>query len=152
MTVDFLHQEPDRTVGNPFTAYVPREITQLSRMTDVYPKFFQKLPGYHDNRFSAPGTRLNHGGPIYSQCSWRSHPSIEDDQCTLYTRSFWKSNLESVGVDLLHQKLARTVWDPFTAYVLGKGTHVLTMTNLHPKFLEKLPGYGGSRPSAPGTC
>ena len=32
MRVDLLHQEPARTVGDPFTAYVPGEVTQVSRM------------------------------------------------------------------------------------------------------------------------
>ena len=42
--VDLLHQEPARTVGDPFTAYVPGEVTQVSRMTDVHPKFLDKSP------------------------------------------------------------------------------------------------------------
>ena len=28
-----MHQEPARTVGDPFTAYVPGEVTQVSGMT-----------------------------------------------------------------------------------------------------------------------
>ena len=33
VAVDLLHGEPARTVGNPSTAYVPDEVTQVSRMT-----------------------------------------------------------------------------------------------------------------------
>ena len=69
MGVDLLHQEPARTMGNPFSAYVPGEVTQVSRMTDLHPKFLDKLPGYRGSRLSAPGTRLNRGGPIYSHVS-----------------------------------------------------------------------------------
>ena len=42
--VDLLHQEPARTVGVPFTAYVPGEVTQVSRMIDVHPKILEKSP------------------------------------------------------------------------------------------------------------
>ena len=41
---DFLHQEPDSTVGDPFTAYIPGEVPQVSRMTDVQPKILEKSP------------------------------------------------------------------------------------------------------------
>ena len=37
--VDLSHKEPAKTVVYPFTAYVPREVTQVSRMTNVHPKF-----------------------------------------------------------------------------------------------------------------
>ena len=37
VVIDFLHQEPARTVGDPFTAYDSLEVTQVSRMTDVHP-------------------------------------------------------------------------------------------------------------------
>ena len=57
----------------------------------------------------------------------------------MYTLSFWKSHLSSVGVDLVHQEPARTVGDQFTAYVFGKVTQVSRMTDVHPKFLEKSP-------------
>ena len=43
--VDLLHQEPSRTVGDPFTAYVPGEVDQISRMTDVHDNFLEKSPG-----------------------------------------------------------------------------------------------------------
>ena len=43
VAVDFLHQEPARTVGDPFTAYVEK-VAQVSRMTDVHPKFLDKTP------------------------------------------------------------------------------------------------------------
>ena len=55
----------------------------------------------------------------------------------MYTLSFWKSHLGNVAVDFLHQKPARIVGDPFTAYVPGVVTQVSRMTNVHPKFLEK---------------
>ena len=45
-----------------------------------------------------------------------------------------------MGVDLFYQEPAKTVRDPFTAYVSGEVTQVSTMTNVHPKSLEKLPG------------
>ena len=45
MAVDFLHQEPARTVGDQFTAYVPGEVTQVSRMTDLHPKFLRSHLG-----------------------------------------------------------------------------------------------------------
>ena len=35
----------------------------------------------------------------------------------MYTLSSWRSHLGSVAVDLYHQKPARTVVDPFKAYV-----------------------------------
>ena len=38
VVVDLSHQESTGTVGDPFTAYVPGEVTQVSRMTDVPPK------------------------------------------------------------------------------------------------------------------
>ena len=50
--VDFLHQEPARTVGDPFTAYVPKAVTQKSRMTNVHLKFQEKSPGYRSSQFS----------------------------------------------------------------------------------------------------
>ena len=46
--VDLLHPEPPRTaktVGDPFTAYAPGEFTQVSRVTNVYAKFLENLPG-----------------------------------------------------------------------------------------------------------
>ena len=42
--VDLLHQEPANPVRDSFTAYVPGEVTQVSRMTDVHPKFLVKSP------------------------------------------------------------------------------------------------------------
>ena len=42
--VDLLHQEPARTVRYPFTAYVSGEVTQVSKMTDIQPKFLEKSP------------------------------------------------------------------------------------------------------------
>ena len=42
---DLLHQDLARTVESPFTGYVSREITQVSRMTNVHPKFVEKSPG-----------------------------------------------------------------------------------------------------------
>ena len=44
VAVDFLQQEPARTVGDPFTAYVKEEVLQVSRITDVHPKFLEKSP------------------------------------------------------------------------------------------------------------
>ena len=69
----------------------------------------------------------------------------------MYTLGSWKSNLGTVALDLLHQKPTRTMEDPFSAYVSGEVIQALWMTNVHPKFLEKSPGYRGSRLSAPGT-
>ena len=44
VAVDILHQESARTVGDTFVAYVNGEVTQVSRMTDVHPKFLEKSP------------------------------------------------------------------------------------------------------------
>ena len=44
VAVSFPHQEPARTVGDLFTDYVPEEITQVSRMTDLHPKILEKSP------------------------------------------------------------------------------------------------------------
>ena len=66
----------------------------------------------------------------------------------MYTLSSWRSHLGIVAVDLLHHEPARTVGDPLTAYISGKVTHVSRLTNVHPKFLEKSPGYRSFRPSA----
>ena len=57
----------------------------------------------------------------------------------MYTLSSWTSHLDSVEVDLPHQEPARTVWDPFTAYVLGEVTQVSRMTDVHPELLERAP-------------
>ena len=43
--VDLFHQEQDKTVGDPFTAYVSGDVTQVSRMTNKTPKSLEKLPG-----------------------------------------------------------------------------------------------------------
>ena len=40
--VYLLHQEPAGTVGETFTAYFPEEVTQVSAMTNVHPKFLEK--------------------------------------------------------------------------------------------------------------
>ena len=42
--VDFVHQEFARIVGDPFTAYVARKVTQVSGITDVNPKLLKKSP------------------------------------------------------------------------------------------------------------
>ena len=52
---------------------------------------------------------LLHQEPIYSLSSWRSHPGIEDDQCTL---SSWRSHLGIVALDLSHQEYPRAMSDP----------------------------------------
>ena len=44
VAVDLLHQESASIVADPFTAYVPGAVTQVSRMTDVHPKFLKKSP------------------------------------------------------------------------------------------------------------
>ena len=44
VAVDFLHQEPTRTMGDLFTDYVKEEVAQVSRMTDLHPKFLEKSP------------------------------------------------------------------------------------------------------------
>ena len=80
--VEFLNQETDTSVGDPITAYVPGEVTHVSWMTDVHPKFLEKSPVYRGSRLSAPGTRYNRGGHTYSPYSWSGHLGIEDDQCT----------------------------------------------------------------------
>ena len=82
MGVDFLHEEPDRTIGDLFTAYVNRKVTQVSSMTDIHPKILEKSPRYRGSRSFAPEKLLEPVGPIYSLCSWRSHPGIEDDEFT----------------------------------------------------------------------
>ena len=67
--VEFLHREPARTVGDSFTAFVSGEVIQVLRMPNVFPKFLKKSPWYRGSRPSAPGTRYNRGGPIYSLSS-----------------------------------------------------------------------------------
>ena len=42
---DFPYQEPAGTVDDSFTAYASREVTQVSRMTNVHPKILEKSPG-----------------------------------------------------------------------------------------------------------
>ena len=44
VAVDLQHQEPVRTDGDPFTAYVPGEVTHVSRMSDSHSKFLEKSP------------------------------------------------------------------------------------------------------------
>ena len=55
--VDFLHQEAARTEGDPFTAFVPGEVTQVSKMTNVHSKFLEKSPRKRGSRLFAPGIR-----------------------------------------------------------------------------------------------
>ena len=57
VAVGLLHQEPPRTVVNPFAVYVSGEVTQVSRMTNLHPKFLEKSRGYRGSRSFAPGTR-----------------------------------------------------------------------------------------------
>ena len=57
VAVDLLHQKPARTVKDIFTAYVSGEVTRVSRMTNVHPKFLEKSPEYRGSRLSAPKTR-----------------------------------------------------------------------------------------------
>ena len=59
----------------------------------------------------------------------------------MYTLSSWRSRLVRVVVDLLHLEPARIVEDPFRAYVSGEVTQVSKITDVHPKFLQKSPGY-----------
>ena len=40
-----MHQDPARTVGDPYKAYVPGEVTQVSRITNVHPYFLQSQLG-----------------------------------------------------------------------------------------------------------
>ena len=54
MAVDLLHQGLARIVGDPFTAYDTGEITQLWRMTDVYPEFLEKSPRSGGSQPSEP--------------------------------------------------------------------------------------------------
>ena len=56
----------------------------------------------------------------------------------MYTLSSRRSHLGTVGVDLFPKEPARTVGDPFTAYV-EKVAQVSRMTDVHPKFLDKTP-------------
>ena len=51
-------------------------------MTNVHPKFLETSPEYRGSRPFAPGIGYNREGPIYSLCSLRSHPGVEDDQHT----------------------------------------------------------------------
>ena len=69
----------------------------------------------------------------------------------MYILSPWRSHLGTVIIDLLYQEPARSVGDPFAVYVPGEVTQVSEITNVHPKFLQKSPGYRGNRPSSPGT-
>ena len=125
-----LHQEPARTVGELFTAYVPGKVTQVSRLTIVHPMILEKLPAYHGSQLSAPATGYNHGKSNYNVIFWKTHPGIEDDQCT---SKFLEKTREYRCIDLLHQEPARTMGEPFTAYVYGEVAQVSRMTNVHPK-------------------
>ena len=60
----------------------------------------------------------------------------------MYTLSSWKSYLGSVGVDLLHQKSARTVGDLFTAYVPGEVIQVSRMTDVQSSWRNHLGSVG----------
>ena len=51
-------------MGDPFTAYVPGEVIQVLKMTNVHPVFLGRSHGYRGSRPSAPGTRLNRGSPF----------------------------------------------------------------------------------------
>ena len=55
----------------------------------------------------------------------------------MYTLSSWRNHLGGVGVVFLPPEPARTVVDPFTAYVPGEVTQLSRMTDVHPKFQEK---------------
>ena len=46
VVVNLLHQESTRTVGDPFTAKHPGEVSQVSRMTNVHPKTLKKSPEF----------------------------------------------------------------------------------------------------------
>ena len=54
----------------------------------------------------------------------------------MYSLSSWRNYLGSVGFELLHQKPARTVGVPLTAYVPGEVTQVSRMTDVQSKFLK----------------
>ena len=49
----------------------------------------------------------------------------------MYTLISWRSHFGIVRIDILHQKTAKTVGDPFKAYVPREVTQVLRMTNVH---------------------
>ena len=57
VAVDLLHQKTASSVGNKFKAYVPEEVTQVSRMTNVHHKYLEKSPEYRGSRPSAPKIR-----------------------------------------------------------------------------------------------
>ena len=57
VAVNFRHQEPARTVWDPFTAHVFDDDTQVLRMNNLHPKFLPMARGYHSNRLFAPETR-----------------------------------------------------------------------------------------------
>ena len=82
MVVKLMHQEPARTMGDPFTAYVPGEVTQVLRMTFVHPMILEKSPANRGSQLSAPGTSYNDGKSNYSVSYWKTHPGIEVVQCT----------------------------------------------------------------------
>ena len=52
----------------------------------------------------------------------------------MYTLSSWRRHLGIVAVDLLHQETARTLEDPFTAYVPEEVTRVSRITNVNLSF------------------
>ena len=79
VAVDLLHHEPARTAEDPFTAYIPREGSQISRLTNILPKILEKLPAYRGCRPSEPSRTLEDpyldsvpGEVTFSQ-SWRVH-------------------------------------------------------------------------------
>ena len=54
-TLELFNWKIPGTMGHRYTAYVPRKVTQVSRMTDVHPKFPEKSPRYRGCRPVAPG-------------------------------------------------------------------------------------------------
>ena len=57
----------------------------------------------------------------------------------MYTLSYWRSHLGSVGVNLLHHEPDKIVEDPYTAYVPREVPQVSRMADVHPYFLEQSP-------------
>ena len=110
VVVNLLHQDPARTVGDPITAQVSGEVTQVSRMSTVYPKFQKKSPRYRGSPFCTKNPLELRGSHLKLKFLEKS-PRYQGGP--MYTLSSWRSHLGIMVFDLLHPKPTRTVRGPF---------------------------------------
>ena len=109
--VDILHQEPARNEGDPFTAYVAGEITQVSRMTDVHSNSWRSHIGSVTVDLLQQEPARTVGDPL------RAYVSGEVAQVLRMTdvrpRS-WRSHLGSVEV-VLWTRNPEEPWGPISS-------------------------------------